>query len=225
MQRVGANVYVFAGTCFSFLEQHWFLTAAHVVRDVDPEDLGVALFVYQEVKDEEGLPVRSVSIHPSADVALIRLDVELTEEFPIFDPYSGLSPVTDLGDSLRTFGFPEQSTETGVTMVPRMLRGYVQRHFRHQSPAGYQYYALELSHTAPSGMSGSPVSLDGDSSRVVGVLTEDFQSTTVLHSITEIEEDGQRFMDRAHAVVNYGVAADLRPLQEWLRNTMAEVEL
>lgn len=98
-----------------------------------------------------------------------------------------------------------------------MLRGYVPRRFKHHSALGFEYLALEVSNPAPAGFSGAPVSCDGDPSTVVGIVAESYESSTLRHELSEVEEDGEIFRESVRAFVTYGVAVDLRHCADWLR--------
>lgn len=215
IRRDGERSPTFGGTCFAFKKHDWFLTARHVVRDVSARDLGVALYIANSIHDDSGLDVQDVHAHPEADIALLRAE---GWGLQIFDPFQGISESVALGEPLRSFGYPSETSPAGEGVTPRMLRGYLQRRFRHLSHLGYSYPALEMSSAAPAGLSGAPVSLDSEPSHVIGLVAETLESRSVLHEISEVEEDGQRFVERLHSIVSYGIAVDLRPHRDWIMN-------
>ena len=51
---------------------------------------------------------------------------------------------------------------------------------------------------------------------MAGIVTENFESTTALHSIEEYEEDGVVTRERIQRVIQYGIFVDLAPLSRWL---------
>ncbi len=163
VRRSDEGSFDFLGSCFALLNQKWFLTAAHVVGNLSPREDGVGLFLHQPVEAEEGLDVRRIHRHATADLAVIELDLHEEDPLQIFDPFGGVSEGLELGDDLMPIGFPTQSAGKGVELVPRMLRGHVQRRFLHTSPYGFEFAGIEVSFSAPAGMSGSPVSFIGAS--------------------------------------------------------------
>ena len=80
----------------------------------------------------------------------------------------------------------------------------------------YRYKAGELSFGSPAGLSGGPVFPRGEQDRIIGVVTENCDSTTFLRSVAEIQDGGQRYTEKVHEVIRYGIFARLDPLSDWL---------
>jgi hypothetical protein len=204
----------FGGTCFAFKSGRIFLTAKHNLCGTQADDLGVALFLKQDLSGDEGLDVKEIHEHPAADLAVIVLK---PYGFQVFDPFQGFAGRASLGDAVRCFGFPSDSTPTGQGLVPRMLRGFVQRQLEFNSHKGYCYDALELSLPAPAGMSGAPVSPESQQSHIVGLVAENMDSSTLLHQVTEVQTDGSRLTERVERVVTYGIAVELIHYDDWIQ--------
>lgn len=200
------------GTCFSFRHANVVLTAAHCVRGLSPESVGFAIPTGDN--SDEGLPVREILCHPTADLAIVRLDFHgLRVIQSLWDYETALS----WGDSFLAFGYPEDSSPgSGVMPTPRMFRGYVQRYFRHESHMGFRYLAAELSIGAPGGLSGGPICLTRDQSKVVGVVSENLESSTFLSAVEESREDGSLYRQETRSMINYGLGVVLYDVAEWL---------
>lgn len=205
------------GTCFTLGAPNRFFTAAHCVESLTAEQLEV----HTIGAGSTGIPVTRIVKHTSADIALLTLDLQRGHHVEALS----LGNSRDLywGAHVAAFGFPmdtiqfgnleDQLTWTGPT--PRFLGGHIQRNSVHVSALGYKYYAKELSFAAPSGLSGGPVFL-AESMRPVGLVTENYESTTFRRSITEVSEPGHEFRETVHAVVNYAICLSLEPLRNWL---------
>lgn len=199
----------FAGTCFAFRRASHFLTAAHCVHRFPLGSLSISL---RANRVDHGFAIEEVVEHSSADVALLRI----ADGPAAFDLFLGETSVYDWGIPVSAFGYPEDTGETGLEPTPRYFRGNIQRLFKHRSHLGYRYDAAELSFGAPAGLSGGPVSPESDRSMVMGVVAENFESTTYLSKITEHTTDGGTYSEHIHTMINYAVAVRLDPLKDWL---------
>lgn len=200
------------GSCFAFRKQHLLLTAAHCVRGLPPESLGVVRPT-PEVNDP-GLDVLEVSTHPTADLALIRMG-----EFPlpIFHPFWDYETAAGWGDDVAAFGFPEDAA-IGAAMrpTPRMFRASIQRFYRHESFMGYECLAAELSIGAPGGLSGGPVCWMRDQSKVLAVVAENVESSTYLAAVEELTDDGNFTRHETRNMINYAACVALYDVADWL---------
>ena len=199
----------FAGTCFSFRDHYHLLTADHCVAEAKPGDITVSILTD---KVERGLEVKRLTRHPTADLAIL----EIAHQLEIFDFFAGETPTYDWGIPVSAFGYPEDTGETGMEPTPRYFRGNIQRVFRHRSPLGYEYDAVELSFGAPAGLRGGPVSPQTDYAMVMGVVAENIESSTYLSTITEVREQDRTYSERIHSIINYAIAVRLDPLKAWL---------
>jgi len=202
----------FVGTCFAYREYGFLLTTAHNVKDIDPERLSVSIYLDQV---ERGLDVEVIGIHPTADLAVLRID----DPFPdlrIFDYFQGVADDYDAGELVSAFGYLSQTTAVGEKPVPRFFRGNIQRLFQYDSLLGYKYIAIELSFGSPEGLSGGPVALDRKPSRVVGIMAENYRADTYVHSIEEVVTGEKVSRHTQHDFINYGIAVRLAEFQEWI---------
>jgi hypothetical protein len=200
------------GSCCAFRHPYTLLTAAHCVRNLEREAIGFAVPSSEE--RDEGLNVREVTIHPTADIAVVRID-----EHPlrILEYFWGIETAMSWGDAFVAFGFPEDVVATqGPRPTPRMFRGYVQRLFEHTSHLGYKYVAAELSVGAPAGLSGGPVCWTRDQSKLVGIVAENLESSTYLAAIEELEEGGNVTRHETRNMINYALAVSLHDVADWL---------
>jgi hypothetical protein len=201
---------VFAGSCFAFRRPGCLLTAAHCVKGTPQNRLSVS--IYQDGKVERGLKVQSLQIHPTVDVDL----VTISDDLAVFSPFLNVNPALAPGSDVAAFGYPEDSLDTGVQPVPRLFRGFAQRVFNHTSHLGYRYIAAELSFGAPAGLSGGPLIISSNHFEVAGVVTENIQASTYLHTIKEILEPGREYVEKVHSMIAYGLSVDLGPVWSWL---------
>jgi hypothetical protein len=200
-----------AGTCFALRHSRYFLTAAHCVKDAMPSDFRI-MPMFQASLDF--LRVDRIHRHLTADVAVLEVSVSEDVRIPAFWNSVGNY---HYGEDVMAFGFPEDvfgPDAKGATA--RMFRGYIQRTFFHTSHLGYRYEAAELNFGAPGGLSGGPVFRPGAPQMLIGLVTENFQSTTFLEAVEETEVNGSRTRSQYQTVINYGVALLLDRVADWI---------
>lgn len=194
----------YLGSCFSILEPTLFLTAAHCLKGIAPEQLWV---------NHHGGPppnlftrVRRIEWADESDLAIFETDAP-GAKWAV--PFKKLKYATDLGEEICAFGYPQDL----ISRIPaketlRLFRGTVQRPFLFER-SGHSYSAYELSFPCPPGLSGSPLFLAEDPSTVIGVVTENFETYTVQHEVVEEKLPGKIIRHEARSVITYGVAANI----------------
>lgn len=205
------------GTCFVLDRPDRFVTAAHCVQHIQLADLEVQALELGSKRS----PVTHVRVHPTADLAV--LTIELPDEHLIEAMEVGTHEAFFGGTNVVAFGFPSDSTYLGKPdsfiridgPTLRFFKGHIQRNGLHISASGYKYQSLELSFAAPSGLSGSPVFVEGQD-HPIAMVAENFESSTYLRTITEVIDGRSEFRETIHSVVSYGVAVDLRYIRAWL---------
>jgi hypothetical protein len=166
------------------------------------------------VIDHDGfIQVQAVVRHPEADLAVLRVPQINASEYL---PFDNIEASVTWGDTVQALGYPEESEADGPVPTARLLTGTIQRFFTHSARKPHDYSACELSFGAPAGLSGGPVYNPRDSSRVIGVISDNHDSTTYLQAVEEIQESGAVCRQLTHELIRYGIAAHLLPLQEWL---------
>lgn len=196
----------YLGSCASILNAGIFVTAAHCLDDVDPKYLWINHF--------GGPPpdcftrVRQVHRIPKGDIAVIETDAP---EGKWAQPFQGVQYAADFGEEVYAIGYPEDliSATTPGRATLRFFRGIVQRPFHYGLPGHTPYSAFELSFPCPPGLSGGPVVLAQHPRIILGIVTANFESYTVVHTEeTEIEAGRPRAV-QSRNVVTYGVAANI----------------
>lgn len=211
----GVNKPVFLGSAFAFRKKTHFLTAAHCIGDLAHSSVYLGS---PALNAGHATPVVSITRHPKADVAVLEVAAEGTYRV---DPSFILARNFGYGSDVCALGFSEETTEENtVKPMARVFRGSLQRFFPHTGQFKHQYAAGELSFPAPAGLSGGPVLMMPQAIHLVGIVAENFESTTYLHSWEEIQEDGTRHSERVHRVIQYGVFVQLEPLEPWLNRAV-----
>ena len=201
-----------AGTGFGIHRRGLVLTASHVLGSaIKPGDVFLGT--------GNGL-VRADHIerHPEADLAALIIDSDRAPLcFSLGEPPEGLGDFP-LGTEVSSYGFPYRDEPSGrKTLEPRLMRGHIQRHFRH----GYhnprrRFHAIELSFPVSPGQSGSPVFLDHAVRSVIAVVTDNFDSSRVLEVEEEHEEGGDRELHMTSRIISFGIGAVLWRHADWL---------
>jgi hypothetical protein len=199
----------FLGSAFAYRDDTHFLTAAHCVGQLEPSRLAISL----EPRDATRvIRIQSVIRHRTVDVAIL-----VTDSSGVSHPFRNYRKRPEVGEEFIAFGYPENVFGVDAREpTPRLFRGHYQRFYRHESHLGFAYEAAELSIAAPAGLSGGPVFLETSMDEVVGVVTENLESTTVLESVEEIHAPGKERREVFRKVIAYGVAATLRDIGDWL---------
>ena len=211
--------YNFLGTCFAFRHPTYLLTASHCIGKLSANDCFVLFLRFSKTiaKLIFGGKALSIQKHPNADIALLRMQEE---------DMNGVQPFWDcvgnyaLGEDFTTYGFPEDISFPKISSAsqptPRLFRGYFQRFFDHHSHLGYRYIAGELNIPCPAGLSGSPLFRLGAPSMLTGMVTENIESTKILDSVEEIQEDGEKYKHIYQKIITYGICLMLHDVRDWL---------
>ncbi|MES2205554.1 MAG: trypsin-like peptidase domain-containing protein [Pseudomonadota bacterium] len=200
---------IFLGSTFSFRESSYFLTAEHCLTNKSEKDIVVVSPTDNIVRS-----VLKIIRHPSADIALLLVDVPSNNQVESFwDCVGNYS----LGEEYVAFGYPEDSIGPNEGKpTPRLFKGYYQRFMDHNSHMGYSYYAGELNIPCPGGLSGGPIFRPRAPMMLTGIATEGIEAATLLDSQEVILHDGKVHHDHYRSVVNYGISLLLYPIKSWL---------
>lgn len=194
----------FLGSCFSLLEPTVFLTAAHCLEGVPLE----RLWVNHHGGPPPNLftPARRIEWACQSDLAIVETDAPGAKWAA---PFKKLKYAADFGEEICAFGYPHDlMSDVPAKETPRFFRGTVQRPLLFER-RGRSYSAFELSFPCPPGLSGGPVFLAEDPATVIGVVTENFETYTVLHEVDEERRPGEIIRHEARSVITYGVAANI----------------
>ena len=194
----------YLGTCFSFLKPTVFLSAAHCVTDIPTDEI----WINHIGGPSPSLFTRAllVELDHTTDIAVIKTDAPRPQWT---SPFTRVKYAADFGEEIFAFGFPQDLLSYEASKAtPRAFRGCIQRPFLFQRSA-YRYSAFELSFPCPPGLSGGPIFLPEDPATVLGIVTENFETYTVLHESQSETEDGRTTRFEARSVITYGVASNL----------------
>lgn len=133
------------GTAFAFTSRTHFLTATHCLpsEGFSPGALQLHLPAWGQVR-----PVTWVCRHPSADLAVLRVDG--IPDDPL-TPFRGVSGALRIGDDFRAFGFPQNVRGPARgTSSPRLFKGHYQGFADYEGRWGHRYKSGEMSVPAPA---------------------------------------------------------------------------
>lgn len=222
--------FTFLGTCFAYMSERVFLTAAHCVRGASKQQIGV-------FRSGDGrfsiTAADDVVCHPRADLAIVHLakvaparlggiDFTDTEVSPFRGNLAPVEPGTDF----VAYGFPEdvfnqsKSRHRTQNVVARVFKGHFQRFLKHRSYLGYEYEAGELSVPCPAGLSGGPLYPVNQRGLLFGMVTENLESYTTVQEIETTEADGRINRVEHRRVINYGIALMLRDVHGWIHEQL-----
>ena len=199
----------FLGCAFSYRHRGFFVTARHCIGTLAASQIELVL----PLADHDSIPLQQIDHHPEADLSLLYAGSIPPDEIA---PFEGVDLRARWGDPVQAIGYPEEPEQDQTIPTGRLLAGVVQRTFTYSSPLGYEYRAIETGFGVPAGMSGGPLFSPTSPSRVIGVATENHDSTTYLRSVEEIQENGEVYRERAHHVIRYGLFVELEAMSDWL---------
>lgn len=190
------------GTCSAFGSATTFVTAAHVVSGRARKQVAVSHFGHSRYQFS---PVKNIAVEERLDAAL--LDV-VVEEPRWIQPFTHAMGAAWYGSEVVSIGWPvdllapEADRET-----LRCFRGHVQRTFLYNPPGRGAYPAFELSFPAPPGLSGAPVFLVDEPRTLLGIVTANFSTYSLIDATEEVTEStGGVRRTEYRSVITYGVA-------------------
>jgi hypothetical protein len=201
----------FLGTCFAFRHSNIYLAAAHCVQAVQP-----GMLFLNCPPAGNSLEVVQVHVHPTADLAILKLGDGVWPGG--VEPFVGFADSPELGAQFMAYGFPEDLTSLDASEskpTERMFRGSFQRTLDYERGA-YKYRAGEMSIPSPAGLSGGPLFSAVSFNSVIAVATENVQSATYVGRFEETVIDGVTVRQIERDMVQYGIATLLAPLAQWL---------
>jgi hypothetical protein len=165
----------YVGTCFSIIDASVFITAGHCVASSDIDCLWVNHFGAGE--QDCFSRAREVHMIAEADLAIIRTDAP---EARWACPFGEVQYAADYGEEVYAIGHPDLFSADLTQRSLRFFRGIIQRPFIHEPPRRKPYSAFELSFACPLGLSGGPVILANAPNVVLGVVTGNYETFTVI---------------------------------------------
>jgi hypothetical protein len=210
--KVGDQPAVVGGSCGAYLARHIYVTASHCI----PEQADAA---FVSMPGEPGRRIIGIDRHETADIAV--LVGERFDDEPMSSQVYLRTGLNDLpfGGDFVTFGYPDGAPESNP--VGRLMKGHFQRYFGYSPVRGGSYFAGEMSIPAPAGMSGAPVCWAMRPQELIGVVTTNHDSYTIIDSIAEVDSNGKSYKETNRRMVSYGIAAMLSGLEEWLDGACA----
>lgn len=190
------------GSSSAFGSATTFVTAAHIVAGRRLDEIAVNHFGHSR---HQFSPINEIVVDQHLDAAL--LDVVVEEPRWIL-PFTHALGAAWYGSEVASIGWPVDLLAPDADRETlRCFRGYIQRTFLYDPPGRGSYPAFELSFAAPPGLSGSPVFLVDEPTTLVGIVTANF-STHSLIEATEETADTTRAIQRTEyrSVITYGIA-------------------
>lgn len=191
----------YVGTCFSIIDASVFITAGHCVATGDV----ASLWVNHSGAGGQDCFTRAREVHmiAEADLAIVTTDAP---DAKWACPFSEVQYAADYGEDVYAIGHPDLFAASPYERHLRFFRGIIQRPFLYEPPRKKPYSAFELSFASPLGLSGGPLILANAPNVVLGVVTENSETYTV---IDEEQNDGETSSIQTRRIVSYGVAANI----------------
>lgn len=217
--------YTFCGTAFALANRRIFITAAHVLENA--KDIVLITPSSATIR-----PVQNCILHPTADLAIVRIE---KNDKDTFQPFSDYGSSISVGDDFIAYGYPENSPffseSTNTAKDARLFKGHAQRlivDYKSEAYSGkFNYPGLELSIPCPIGLSGGPVFVPTNHGyKVVGLATENITAGTRIseteHTIENAEDGKSTTHYITQRMVEYGVALFLdQEICRWIYDTSA----
>lgn len=196
-----------AGSAAVYRDRDTLLTAAHCI----PEGMRI----FARLPSSESRPRAAVHVerHPTADLALVKLDPRTTDQM-VAQVYLGPTDMVIEGGDFHGVGYPAEGGADGA--VGRYFKGHFQRRFVFDAMKPYSYLAAEMSIPAPAGTSGCGLAYAQAPQELAAIVTTNHDSYAVVDQFEEIEADGKTTRGEIRRVVSYGIAVMLLGMDDWL---------
>jgi hypothetical protein len=206
------NLRRYLGGCF-FVNSHGVVaTCKHVVAGV-PEDERLAV-IHPNYPDKRS-GVIDVKPHPRMDITFGHAaDIKTSGFLKPYDDGENL-----LGRDVVCWGGEAIKHGDDIELVPRLLKGYVMRHWP-QAPDWGALEALsvcELSFSIPEGYSGCPVLYQNERKRAVqlfGMAYGNLGSHITRHYEETVTEAGTTCVTTQDRIIEFGVAHTASDIQQ-----------
>jgi len=209
------------GTAFFISKNGIFLTAKHVMREVQsdpPPNIQCGLNVKSEGEQPENMFVALdhwENAPEPFDIAIGKVKFLSRPWFEIAK--TGATHWKDVA----TMGYPETAlniTSDKFNVHMRSQKGHIQRFVKagELQVLGQHPDCYELSFPITSGMSGSPLfTADNNKQQLIGVCVGSSSAEIVEYDMSEINEDGKKYEERRLKVEQIGIAESIHPLLLW----------
>lgn len=198
----------YAGVAFFIGENGRIVTCKHIVEMVQEDEM----LLGQNLITGEIAPISNLKLHPTYDFATGNFSRYLETSVLELDEVTLLP-----GEDVRVFGFTNIGQKNNIVrMNARMLKGYVVSQ-ANTSEHPHALTTTELSFPSLKGFSGSPL-LSEETGKVVGMMFSNHESSIEIHSITDIEENGEKFSEQIHRIIELGLAHSSKDLISFLRD-------
>lgn len=216
------------GTVFFINQDGVFLTAKHVVQSALSISEGNGMSVGVVVKGE-GEAYKESFITPlvsydfyndNVDVCIGSVNYKTPTE--LFFSYNKM---VGIFSDVLSFGYPIDAVHNGVFYEDRALKGYIQREIKADRDSGLVNSgcdSYELNFVVSRGMSGSPlikVNPDGKFI-VVGICVGFNRSQTIDFERTEINDNGEIYVESIRKVIEYSRAPIIQGFWDWKPNIL-----
>lgn len=201
-----------AGSCFRLWSDNHYITAAHCVSNIAPDELRVMNCLCST----GDLQCIKIMAHPQADIAVLKVTGQIPKSFEKFELYD-----KDFycGQQIHCFGMVCNSDGSFVDATQRVIGGITQRDFIHADGA-YESKAIELSVPIPIGMSGGPAFVACKPGVAMGVGIASIKSEVVVSGFEEYENGTLQQREKISEIIRYGVVLRLHTVRDWLHEKM-----
>lgn len=190
----------YLGVSYHFNDQGNIATCKHIVESLVAGETLVAIEMHGECL---AYRVEDIRCHQKYDFAVGYVGRKNYQVVPIH----GKKEIY-IGDDVAAYGFTSDGIVNGMsTVVPRLFKGYITRTY-HVPVVSDAKSLCEVSFPSLNGFSGTPIIFTNkaEGASLAGMLFSNFESTISLHSFNEVDDNGDKFSEQIHKVVEFGIA-------------------
>ncbi len=100
--------------------------------------------------------------------------------------------------------------------MPRLFVGHFQRFFTFDGLSGRKFFAGEMSIPAPAGLSGGPLWVPENPSKLIAIVSSNMESHSIIDSYEETTQDGEVTRGEIRRQISYGVCVMLSEVGDWV---------
>ena len=202
----------YAGVAFFIGNTGLLATCKHIIDMVQDDES----IIVKNINTQTFEVIENIKTHPTKDFAIGYLsDITNYKSFKLdSNEYS-------IGYDIQAFGFTSNHKQNGTVHIDaRFRKGYIVR----TSPRALNNDSnslIEISFPSEKGFSGTPI-ISTTTKNIVGMLYGNSESSILQSSLSEVEENGDKFTEKITKIVEFGLAHSNIDIQQYLVDMQVE---
>ena len=199
----------YLGMAFFINKEGTIATCSHLISNADPNKSIIGI----QMHNDKFFEVKNIKCHERYDFAIAETDIKDNLVLPLIEKEHLRAGTDIVAYGVNTAGMDGQVLD----LHPRFMKGYLVR-VGEKPAVEHARSVCEVSFPSLSGFSGTPIVSDLPNQQIVGMLYGNYESTIELHNTTEIEENGSKYSEQIHRVLEFGLAHTADDIYKYLED-------